>query len=390
MIGRFRRQAIGWSFVLPWAIGLGVFIAYPFFSGLYFSFCDYPPLKAPMFIGAGNYAELAQDSAFHLSLSVTMVYAAVAIPLGVLAAMTLAMFLNTRIRGQSFYRVVYYLPHLVPTVAVAILWLWIFNPQIGLLNMVLAKVMSAADWWAERFFDLASGAGGSFRPAGLLLLLGPLALLVSSGRRTLPALRARPALRRGWVTAAILMTVLSAAAVVHAGGYWLMPEDMARLHSPGWLSDGTPLPSGISFAPSFALWALIVMGMWGVGQMSIIYLAKLQDVPAELYEAAEIDGADWWGKIRYVTLPMISPVILFNVVMAIIGTFQIFTEPYIMTGGGPEDKTRFVAMFVYDQAFKYHRLGYASAVAWVLFLIIVALTLLTFRISKKHVHYFGR
>jgi multiple sugar transport system permease protein len=138
------------------------------------------------------------------------------------------------------------------------------------------------------------------------------------------------------------------------------------------------------------MWALIIMSMWGVGQMAVIYLAKLQDVPAELYEAAEIDGANWWGKIWHVTVPLISPVILFNVVMAIIGTFQIFAEPYIMTGGGPEDKTRFVAMFIYDQAFQYHRLGYASAVAWVMFLLIVVLTLLTFRVSRKHVHYFGR
>jgi ABC-type sugar transport system permease subunit len=388
MIGSFRRQAIGWSFVLPWVIGLCVFIAYPFFSGLYFSFCDFPPLKGPMPIGAANYAELAQDSAFHLSLGVTLIYAAVAIPLGVLAAMTLAMFLNTRIRGQSFYRVVYYLPHLVPTVAVAILWLWIFNPQIGLINMILGRVMNAADGWAGIFFNLHGG--GFWRPAGLAMLVGPAALLASSGRLAVPALRNRHSLRRAVVTAAILMTVASAAAAIQAAGYWLMPEDMVRLHSPGWLSDGTPLPSSVPFAPSYALWALIVMAMWGVGQMSVIYLAKLQDVPAELYEAAEIDGADWLGKIRYVTIPMISPVILFNVVMAIIGTFQIFAEPYIMTGGGPEDKTRFVAMFVYDQAFKYHRLGYASAVAWVLFLIIVALTLLTFRISKKHVHYFGR
>jgi len=130
--------------------------------------------------------------------------------------------------------------------------------------------------------------------------------------------------------------------------------------------------------------------MWGVGQMAVIYLAKLQDVPAELYEAAEIDGANWWRKTVSVTIPMISPVILFNVVMAIIGAFQVFAEPYIMTGGGPEDKTRFVAMFVYDQAFRYHRLGYSSAVAAALFVIIVILTLVAFRLSRKHVHYSGR
>ena len=169
-----------------------------------------------------------------------------------------------------------------------------------------------------------------------------------------------------------------------------MPVDMRKLHSPGWLSDATPLPSAIPFAPAWALWAIIVMGMWGVGQMAVIYLAKLQDVPMQLYEAADIDGASWWQKTWHITIPMISPVILFNVVMAIIGTFQVFTEPYIMTRGGPEDKTRFVAMFVYDHAFQYQKVGYASAVAWVLFLLIVALTLLAFRLSRRHVFYAGR
>jgi multiple sugar transport system permease protein len=124
--------------------------------------------------------------------------------------------------------------------------------------------------------------------------------------------------------------------------------------------------------------------------MAVIYLAKLQDVPVELYEAADIDGANWLSKTWHITIPMISPVILFNVVMAIIGTFQVFAEPYIMTNGGPEDKTRFVAMFVYDQAFLYQRVGYASAVAWVLFVIIVVLTILAFRMSRRHVYYAGR
>jgi ABC-type sugar transport system permease subunit len=280
----------------------------------------------------------------------------------------------------------------VPTVAVAILWLWIFNPQIGLLNFGLHGIMGVADWWCGQFFNLDAALGGGhiLTAASALLLLAPVGLMATTGRLTLPPLRSRPRLRRLLATLAVVAMALAVAAAVHAAGYKIMPGDMAKLHSPGWLTDGTPMPAGVSFAPSWALWALIVMSMWGVGQMSVIYLAKLQDVPTELYEAAELDGASWWGKIRHVTIPLISPVILFNIVMAIIGTFQIFAEPYIMTGGGPEDKTRFVAMFVYDQAFKYHRLGYASAVAWVLFIMIVLLTLITFRISKKHVHYFGR
>ena len=180
------------------------------------------------------------------------------------------------------------------------------------------------------------------------------------------------------------------AAVIFALAVWLNPTDLTKIQSPGWLTDANPFPSGLSVAPSWALWALIYMSLWGVGQMAIIYLAKLQDVPISLYEVADLDGANWWQKTRYITLPMISPVILFNIIMGIIGAFQVFTEPYIMTAGGPADRTRFVAMFIYDQAFQYQRLGYGSAVAWVLFLVIVGLTLLALRISRDRVYYAAR
>jgi multiple sugar transport system permease protein len=204
------------------------------------------------------------------------------------------------------------------------------------------------------------------------------------------AVRRRAALRRLLAGVAIVAVAAAALALVNASLHYAAPADMRKLHSPGWLSDGDPMPSAVPFAPSWALWALVIMALWSVGQMAVIYLAKLQDVPVELYEAADIDGAGWLQKTWQITLPMISPVILFNVVMAIIGTFQVFAEPYIMTSGGPEDKTRLIAMFVYDQAFQYQRVGYASAVAWILFIMIVTLTLLAFRISQKRVYYAGR
>lgn len=138
-MANLRGHVTGYAFILPWLVALVLFIGYPFIAGFYFSFCDFPPLKTPAFIGLDNYVELAHDAKFQRSLGVTLIYAAVAIPLGVVLAITLAMFLNARIRGQSFYRVIFYIPHLVPTVVVAILWLWIFNPQFGLLNIVLGK-----------------------------------------------------------------------------------------------------------------------------------------------------------------------------------------------------------------------------------------------------------
>jgi len=136
--------------------------------------------------------------------------------------------------------------------------------------------------------------------------------------------------------------------------------------------------------------SLVVMGIWGVGNAVLIYLASLQDVPQQLIEASELDGANGWQKTRHVTLPMISPVILFNGIMTIIGTLQVFTTPYIMfPNGDPAHATYFYTMYLYDNAFRYHKMGYASAMGWIMFLIIFALTMLSVRLSEKHVYYQG-
>ena len=141
--------------------------------------------------------------------------------------------------------------------------------------------------------------------------------------------------------------------------------------------------------PSWALWALILMSFWGVGGSMIVNLAGLQGIPTELYEAASIDGATWWHKFWKVTLPMLSPVLFFNLVMGVIGSFQYFTNAYVMTGGGPGRSTLFYNLYLYKNAFQYFKMGYASALAWVLFLIIMLLTVLIFRSSPLWVHYEG-
>jgi ABC-type sugar transport system permease subunit len=386
-----RPSLTGYAFIAPWLVALTVFIGYPFLAGLAFSFCDFPPLKDPLYIGVANYTELGRDPVFRHALGVTLIYAALAIPLGVVVALTLALLLNSRIRGLTLYRVVFYLPHLVPTVVVALLWLWIFNPESGLLNLVFGKLTGLADAWTSTCFDLDAALRGRLQPRPPALLLPcAVALPLFLGS---PWLRARLAGRpvgsglRGLAWALLLQAALT---LLYALAHLAVPADLRKLHNPGWLTDASPFPAAVSWAPAWALWAIIIMGLWSAGQMAVIYLAKLQDVPIDLYEAADLDGASWWQKTRHITLPLISPVILFNVVMAIIGTFQVFAEPYIMTRGGPEDKTRFVAMFIYDQAFQYQRVGYAAAVAWVLFILIVALTALAFRLSRRHVFYAGR
>lgn len=148
---------------------------------------------------------------------------------------------------------------------------------------------------------------------------------------------------------------------------------------PNWMGD-----------PNWSKPSLVLMGMWGVGNAMLIYLAGLQDVPTQLIEASELDGANSWQKTVNVTLPMISPVILFNLIMGIIGTLQVFTVPYIMfPNGAPEHSTYFYAVYLYDNAFRYHKMGYASAMGWIMFLMILVLTVCSLRMSEKHVHYQG-
>ncbi len=152
-----------------------------------------------------------------------------------------------------------------------------------------------------------------------------------------------------------------------------------HIRGPGWLS-----------SPQWALPALIFMSLWGVGGGMIIYLAGLQGIPTTLYDAAQVDGANSWHRLIHVTLPMMTPVIFFNLVMGVIGTFQYFTNAFVMTQGGPVESTLFYNLYLYDNAFSYMKMGYASALAWILFAFVLVLTLLIFRTSAAWVYYEGQ
>ncbi|CAN1565670.1 UgpA ABC-type sugar transport systems, permease components [Fimbriimonadaceae bacterium] len=281
---------IGLLFALPWILGFIIFLAYPVLASLYYSFTNFSILREPSYVGVDNYAELASDTVFHKALINTLIYAVGAVPLSTVVAIGLAMLLNTKVKGMSYYRTIFFLPSLVPMVALGTLFLWIFNGDYGLLN---------------------------------------------------EGIRA------------------------------------ANLEPPNWLGD-----------PAWSKSTLMLISMWGCGQAMVIYLAGLQNVPVSLYEAADLDGAKLGKKIWNVTLPMLSPVILFNVVMGIIGALQVFAVPYVMfPGGAPARSTYFIASYLFDNAFQYQRMGYASAVGWVMFIITLVLTLLALKISDRHVHY---
>jgi multiple sugar transport system permease protein len=287
---KHRDLRLGLLFASPWILGFGIFLAYPVIASLFYSFTNYSVLRPPKWIGGANYQELAGDSVFFQALQNTILYAIAAVPLSTVVAIGLAMLLNTKVRGMAFYRTIFFLPSLVPMVALGTLFLWIFNGDYGLLNEV-------------------------FKGVGI-----------------------KP---------------------------------------PNWLGD-----------PAWSKWTLVLISMWGCGQAMVIYLAGLQNVPVSLYEAADLDGAKLWQKTRNVTIPMISPVILFNVIMGIIGALQVFAVPYVMfPGGAPARSTYFIASYLFDNAFQFQRMGYASALGWVMFIITLLLTLLSIKISERHVHY---
>lgn len=284
-------QGLLWT--APWWLGFLLFLAIPMGISLYVSLCDYPLLQPPVYVGADNYRELARDPIFHKVLLNTFIYAGFAIPLGTVLAVLLACLLNQKVRGQALFRTSVFIPTVVPLVAAAVVWMWMLNPQFGLINQGLR----------------------------VLGIEGPL-----------------------------------------------------------WLA-----------SPRWAMTALVLVGLWSVGAPVVIYLAGLQEIPETLYESAHLDGAGTFRQFWHITLPGLSPVILFNVVIAIIATWQIFALPYVMMRGspGPDRSTYFYTMYLFDSAFRFLKMGYASAMAWIQLLIILALTGAVFLLGRRTVYYRG-
>jgi multiple sugar transport system permease protein len=255
----------------------------------YMSFFNWPLREPPTFLGIDNYVRFFDDPVWVKALQVTATYTLGAVPLGLVFAFLLALLLNQKIPGLPFFRTVFYLPSLVPATANAILWLFVLNAQIGIINTALRYL---------------------------------------------------------------------------------------GIQGPSWLGSSR-----------WAIPGLIIMSLWGVGGGMVIYLAGLQGIPEYLYEAAKIDGANQFRQFVHVTIPMMTPVIFFNLIMGIIGTFQTFNQAYIMTQGGPGRATYFYVYYLYRNSFDYYRMGYGAAMAWFLFALILVLTLLNFWFSKKWVFY---
>lgn len=284
----------GYIFLLPWLIGLIIFWIGPILASAYFSLLEYDVLSPGKFIGAENYIRaFSGDKLFWPSLGRTFYFSIVVVPVGIFGSLLLAMLLNQKLKATNLYRTLFFLPHLTPAVALGVLWIWLFHPVVGPINLILS-----------------------------------------------------------WV----------------------------GIEGPGWLA-----------SREWALPALMLISLWAGlgGNTMLIFLAALQNVPQELTEAAEIDGAGPWSKFRHITLPMISPTLLFNLILGVIGALRVFTLAFVATNGGPSFATWFYALHIYNQAFAYFRMGYGAALAWIFVLILLTFTYLQLYLSKRWVYYAG-
>jgi multiple sugar transport system permease protein len=279
-----------WLFLAPTLLGLAVLSAGPILATVAISLTKWDLLTAPKLVGFDNYLALLSDDRFLKALRNTFFYTIVSVPLGLAIALGLALALNQRIRGIAWIRTAYFLPVVTSTIAIALVWQWIYSADQGLLNEVLGLV-------------------------------------------GIPAQK--------------------------------------------WLSN-----------PTLAMPAIVAMSIWqGLGTNVIIFLAGLQAIPGELLDAASVDGAGRWARFRNVVLPLLTPSVFFTGVLALIGSFQVFDQIFVLVKPRPTDATITVVYFIYENGFKFFKMGYASAASWVLFLIVAVFTAIYFRSQNRWVHY---
>lgn len=300
--GKIERREMLWFyfFISPWIVGYLIFTLGPIVYSGYLSFTRYNLATPPVWVGLENYRTLFNDTIFWKSLQVSVYYTFLAVPLGIVFSLMLALLLNQKVPAMGVFRTLFYLPAIMPAVAATLLWLWLLNPQFGILNFFIRNL---------------------FGPDGLIPL--------------------------GWL-------------------------------GPRWLQD-----------PKWVIPSFTMMSLWGIGGSMLIYLSALQGVPTHLYEAATIDGAGRMSRFFNVTLPMISPVILFTFITGVIGSFQVFTPAWVVNGGtgAPAYQSMFYVLYLFVNAFRRFRMGLAAAQAWMLFLVILALTIAFLWASRRFVYY---
>lgn len=287
---RRKEALLFYLFISPWVIGFLGFMLGPMLFSIYLSFTEWDSFTAPRWVGLDNYVRLLTDDPIFLKvMGNTAYYSLISVPLSMAVSLFIANLLNKKVRFRKIFRTLVYLPHLIPIVAVALIFQMVFAPESGPLNQALALV---------------------------------------------------------------------------------------GIDGPNWLMDATWVKP-----------ALILMSLWQAGGGTILLLAGMNGIPKELYEAAEIDGASAFRQFWSVTFPQLTPVIFFNLIMGIIGSFQVFAQVFILTGGGPDNASQMAVPMLFDEAFRFYHMGYGSAIAWILFVVIMAFTALAFATSGRWVFY---
>lgn len=291
-LGVFKLETLqAYLFLLPTIIGLLLFNLWPILASALISLTQWDIITDPVFIGFENYRSLLDDMQFKAAFGNTFYYTFVSVPLLIVIPFILALLLNTKMRGEMFFRTCYFLPVVTSTVAVATVWYWIYNADFGLINLLLYQVFG---------------------------IVGP-----------------------NWLGSAA----------------WAMP-------------------------------AVIIMSVWkSAGYNMVIFLAGLQGVPENLYESARIDGASGWQQMVHITVPLVSPTTFFVLITTLISAFQVFEQTYVLTQGGPYYSTLTMVYYTYQQAFDYFRMGYASALAWILFIVTMVFSFIQMVLQKKWVQY---
>ncbi len=285
-----QEELIAYAFILPSLLGFLAFLVLPMVASLGISFYDWELLAPPRFVGLQNFQTLINDRVFREVVWNTIYYTVGLVPLNLVVSLGLAVWLNTKLRGLTLYRMAFFMPVVTVTVAVALIWRWMYEPNAGIIDTVLR---------------------------------------------------------------------------------------LLHLPAPAWLAD-----------PEFAMPAVILMSVWkGFGYNMVLFLAGLQGIPISIYEAATIDGASAWQRFWRITLPLLSPTVFLAVVLTVISSFQVFDQALVMTRGGPANATNTIVLFIYQNGFEFFRMGYASAIAWVLFGVIFVFTLLQMRLQGRWVQY---
>ncbi len=333
-----HRTFWGYFFASPWIVGYLLFVLGPTLASLYWGFTRYKLPEPPQWVGLENYIELLTgDQKFRVSLLNSLYMTVLGLPLQMGAALAVALLLYQQLRGHHLFRIIYYLPVMLATSsAMLITWRLVLNPNNGILNTIIREIGEA---------------------------IPPFEWLTRAG---------------------VYLVELSSAALMglQRGDYTLLHRIVER---------GFPTPGAIPLWHQDQLWskpALILIGIWSSGAMMLIYLSALLGIPREILEAARVDGASPWQQLRHVILPLISPATFYNLVVGIIATLQIFEQSYVLTeNGGPAESTYFVAYYLWRSTFRFNKIGYGAAMSWLLLVIVLVLTLIQFRLSRRWVHY---